>query len=298
MNESSSSAKPVVWDAETLWQQLAPLLPDLGVEVVARADSTNTQLLQRYRGALGPVAETAALPGRRAGDAQPCLLVADYQTAGRGRMGRSWLAAPGASLTFSLALPLAAVDWSGLSLAVGVALAEALDPTPPASGDGTEEAAPRIGLKWPNDLWLHERKLGGVLIETLAVGSQRLAVIGIGLNVLPMEGAAANPHHASLSEIDPQASAPAALHRIALPLVRSLREFEREGFAAFLPRYVPRDVLTGRQVRCGTIEGIAQGVSAEGGLRILTEGGEVLVTSNEVSVRLNPWEATTQSGQP
>src|SRR5436305_15350183 len=89
--------------------------------------------------------------GRRAADLQPCLLVAEHQTHGHGRNGRVWQAAPGASLTFSLALPLAPKDWSGLSLAVGVALAQALDP--PQAGAAASDA-PRIGVKWPNDLWL------------------------------------------------------------------------------------------------------------------------------------------------
>ena len=82
--------------------------------------------------------------GRRHGLLAPCLLVAERQTAGRGRHGRPWRSTPGASLTFSLAWPLTRADLSGLSLAVGVALADALDAT----------ATPRIGLKWPNDLWL------------------------------------------------------------------------------------------------------------------------------------------------
>ena len=111
----------------------------------------------------------------------PRALVAERQTAGRGRLGRTWESTPGASLTFSLAWPFAAgIDLSGLSLAVGVALAETLDPRP--------GAALRIGLKWPNDLWLvgsaePGRKLGGVLIETVARGAGRVAVIGIGINL-------------------------------------------------------------------------------------------------------------------
>ena len=115
---------------------------------------------------------------------QPCLLVAEEQTRGRGRLGRGWIASAGASLTFSLALPLAPEEWSGLSLAVGLALAEALDPMVQPG------APPRIGLKWPNDLWLVDgpgrgRKLGGILIETVSVGHRRMCVLGVGLNVLP-----------------------------------------------------------------------------------------------------------------
>ena len=123
---------------------------------MARSESTNSELLERARdrpdAQVGPVLGDAAptVPGvsaARQADTQPCLLVAEHQTAGRGRLGRSWQSARGASLTFSLALPLAPRDWSGLSLAVGVALAEALQPA-------GRDAPWRLGLKWPNDLWL------------------------------------------------------------------------------------------------------------------------------------------------
>ena len=125
------------WGAEALWEQLEPLLPGLSIEVLPSCTSTNTVLLDRARGAaietdaegtamVRRSVESAAF-GRRQIDVLPCLLVAEEQTAGRGRQGRQWHAEPGASLTFSLALPLAMSDWSGLSLAVGVALCEALD---------------------------------------------------------------------------------------------------------------------------------------------------------------------------
>jgi len=284
------------WGAEALWQQLVPLLPGLSVEVVHTTRSTNTTLLERARAApdtspggldaiVRPSVESGAF-GRRAVDLQPCLLVAEHQSAGRGRQGRAWHSALGASLTFSLALPLAIADWSGLSLAIGVALAEALDDT---SG-----GAPRIGLKWPNDLWLlgapsATRKLGGILIETVAAGTQRLAVIGIGLNVQPFEPVEANTGFAPLHELDTAATAPAVLARIALPLVRALKQFEREGFAPFAARFAARDALLGRSVTTTLPEvaqGIARGVSAKGELLVQTDTGIVSVASGEVSVRL------------
>ncbi|HJV95795.1 MAG TPA: biotin--[acetyl-CoA-carboxylase] ligase, partial [Albitalea sp.] len=125
------SDHPLRWGAEALWEELAPQLPGLSVEVVARIASTNSALLERARivvppsddgdlAQVRPSVESAAF-GRRAADLQPCLLVAEHQTHGRGRQGRVWQAAPGASLTFSLGLPLSPKDWSGLSLAVGVA---------------------------------------------------------------------------------------------------------------------------------------------------------------------------------
>ena len=300
------SEQPIRWGAEALWRQLVPLLPGLSVEVVPRVLSTNTSLLERARATPDVRDNTGADSadvvvrrsvesgafGRRAVDLQPCLLVAEHQSAGRGRQGRPWQSVPGASLTFSLGLPLAATDWSGLSLAVGVALCEALEP---ANSDG-----PQIGLKWPNDLWLMDgplhgaetgRKLGGILIETVASGTQRLVIIGIGLNVLPFDAVEANTGFASLHELDAAATAPTVLAKIALPLVRALQQFERDGFAAFAERFAARDLLRGRTVRTTSAEvpeGIARGVSLQGALLVQSASGIASVASGEVSVRLAP----------
>jgi BirA family transcriptional regulator, biotin operon repressor / biotin---[acetyl-CoA-carboxylase] ligase len=271
---------PLHWAAESLWQALQPVLPGAHVEVAAQLDSTNTQLLARAR--------------RPDADLAPCLLVAEAQTAGRGRLGRGWASTPGRSLTFSLGLPLAPAHWGGLSLAVGVALAEALEPAPGAE--------PQLLLKWPNDLWLRDarapaggRKLGGVLIETVAVGARRVAVIGVGLNVLP--GAADSPGGeaplahgaASLHELDAAASAPAALAAVALPLARAVARFEREGLAPFRAGYAARDLLRGRAVTLSggeSLEGVADGIDEQGALRVQAGGLCRLVSSGEASVRL------------
>lgn len=289
---------PIPWGAEALWQQLRTLLPGLSVEVLERCASTNSALLERARVEARPEPDNAdvivqrsvesAAFGRRAADVQPCLLVAENQTGGRGRLGRSWQSAPGASLTFSLSLPIARADWSGLSLVVGLALAEALDPRQGST-------PPRIGLKWPNDLWLMDgpaqgRKLGGILIETVAAGRTRLAVIGIGLNVTPLPAVEVGTGFACLHELDPALSAPAALHRIALPLVQALQRFENEGFAGFAASFAARDLLAGHPVRTtqqGLPEGIARGVDHSGALRVQADDGTMTsVTSGEVSVRL------------
>jgi len=294
VSEQSSSDRSLTWDSEELWRRLSPLLPDLSIEVLARCDSTNNQVLQRLRGASagGALPDGTRLPGRRASDTQPCLLVAEQQTAGRGRLGRTWQSASGASLTFTLALPMSPPNWSGLSLAVGVALAEALEPA-------AESEPPRLRLKWPNDVWYDERKLGGILVETLTVGDQRMVVIGIGLNVRPMEIGAVSTGYACICEFDAAATVPGVLHRVALPLVNALRAFEREGFPAFRTRFAARDVLDGRVVRSGGIEGVAQGVDADGALRVLSaDGSTQLITSNEVSVRASPWDQSTLSGSP
>jgi BirA family biotin operon repressor/biotin-[acetyl-CoA-carboxylase] ligase len=281
------------WGAQALWEQLEPLLPGLAVEVVRQADSTNTRLLERARGGAVPrgSAERSgpeAARGRRAADMQPCLLVAEQQTRGRGRMGRSWVAGAGASLTFSLALPLAPADWSGLSLAVGLSLAEALEPA----------AASRIGLKWPNDLWLLDaphagRKLGGILIETVAVGRHRLCVVGVGLNVLPLAaGADLSQGYACVQELDTEATAPRVLAQVAPSLTRALKAFESEGFAPLVGRYGRRDVLRGQPVSTTQPEvpqGVAEGVDTLGALQVRA-GSLHAVSSGEVSVRLRSRE--------
>jgi BirA family biotin operon repressor/biotin-[acetyl-CoA-carboxylase] ligase len=298
-----SDARHLHWDAEALWQRLAPLLPGISVEVVARCESTNTRLLERARESSGdpdaPITRPGQLEGdggpadrsrygRRAGDTQPCLLVAEHQTRGRGRLGRDWQAQPGTSLTFSLSLPFAPRDWSGMSLAVGVALADALEPP---AGD-----APRIGLKWPNDLWLLDapgrgRKLGGILIETVAVGPRRMCVVGCGVNVLPQPDGSPDlsSGYGCLAELDAAASAPHALAAVAPPLVQALRRFEAEGFAPFADAFARRDLLRGQRVTttaAEAAEGIAEGVDERGALRVRGEGGLHSVVSGEVSVRL------------
>ena len=136
------------WNVEALWAQLSKLLPGISIEVLARTDSTNTALLERVRNEARGGNVNAY--GRRSHDMQPCLLVAEHQTHGRGRMGRTWLSTAGGSLTFSLGLPLEMSDWSGLSLTMGCAIADALDPLLEAG------QTPRLQLKWPNDIWLME----------------------------------------------------------------------------------------------------------------------------------------------
>lgn len=268
------------WPAEALWQAVEPRLPGFSVEVLPSIDSTNTELMRRAR----------------AGLCDPTLLVAEQQTAGRGRLGRVWQSDVGASLMMSLGLPLAPADWSGLSLAVGVSVAESLQPVLPAEG-----AAPRIGLKWPNDLWVSgDRKLGGILVETASfVAPQgapaerapaiRYVVVGIGINVLPRSGEGMSMPPASLQELEPGLDAPAALLRIVAPLVAMLQSFEGYGFSPMQARFAQRDILQGRAVTLSDGQvGTAHGVGEDGALLVQTASGMQAVTSSEISVRPSP----------
>jgi BirA family biotin operon repressor/biotin-[acetyl-CoA-carboxylase] ligase len=248
--------------AERVWEAMAPGLPGFSVEVLTEIDSTNTELMRRAR----------------AGLLSPTLLVALSQTAGRGRRGKAWVSAPGDSLTFSLGLPLAPADWSGLSLAVGVSLADSLHP--------------EVRLKWPNDLWWRGRKLGGILVETGTQGNGRCAVVGVGLNlatpVLPELPPAEMPPvpPAGLRECLPDLDAGALLLRVLPTLVRDLQAFEALGFDAFAQRFAQRDALSGQAVRTSDgLEGTACGVGTDGCLRVLTADGMRDVSSAEVSVR-------------
>ena len=272
---------PIRWPAEAVWEAVAPLLPGFTVEVLPSIDSTNTELMRRAR----------------AGQTEPTLLVAEQQTAGRGRLGRVWQSDVGASLMLSLGLPMAPRDWSGLSLAVGVSVAESLQPTLPPLEPGQP---PRIGLKWPNDLWLSgDRKLGGILVETASfVAPQaahpapahgtaaRYVVVGIGINVLPRSGEGMSMPPGSLQDVEPGLDAPAALLRIVPPLVAMLQGFEACGFAPVQPRFAARDVLQGRPVTLSDGQtGTAHGVGEDGALLVHTAQGMQTVTSAEISVR-------------
>jgi BirA family biotin operon repressor/biotin-[acetyl-CoA-carboxylase] ligase len=270
----SLPTNPIRWPAEALWQAVSPLLEGFSVEILPEVDSTNTELMRRAR----------------AGRCEPILLVTEQQTAGRGRLGRQWVSEIGDSLTFSLGLPMAPAEWSGLSLAVGVSLAQSLQPQLPAAG----EDRLRLGLKWPNDLWLEgDRKLGGILIETASgiglTGPDRYVVIGVGLNVRAPDSQGLSTTPASLREVDAALDAPTALGRIVPPLVRALQAFALHGFAPVRAQFTERDLLLQREVNLSDgHSGLAQGVGPDGALLVQTAVGLRAVTSSDISVRPRP----------
>lgn len=267
--------QPIHWNAEALWQHIAPQLPGFSVEILPSVDSSNTELMRRARD----------------GQTDPVLLIAEQQTAGRGRLGRQWISGVGDSLMFSLGLPLTPKDWSGLSLAVGVSVAESLQPQLPAAGSHI----PRIGIKWPNDLWLEgDRKLAGILIETASfvgghqhdVHAPRYVVIGIGINIRPRPGDGMRTAPACLQDLDAALDAPTALACILPNLVAQVQSFAQSGFEPLLPRFAQRDLLAGREVVLSDgSTGLAQGVAADGGFLVRTANGVQAVTSSEISVR-------------
>ena len=245
------------------------LPPDWLIEKRDEIASTNSELMQRAR----------------AGDTRPTLLVAKHQTAGRGRLGRQWHDQAGDSLMFSLGLPLNPLNWSGLSLAVGLSIANSLDP----------EYRFKLGLKWPNDLWLgpmsQPRKLGGILIETAVLAgvaqASRYVVVGVGINIKAPHSEGLTMPAVGWAEVQAGASTDSLLSAILLPLVAHIQRFEREGFAPLQAAYAQRDLLQGQALALSNgLQGVGAGVDAQGVLQLDTATGRVGVASDEVSVRL------------
>ncbi len=268
-NNVSLATDLIRWPLEAIWQAIEPVLPGFTCEMLPTVDSTNTELMRRFK----------------SGALEPTLLVAEQQSAGRGRLGRHWHGQRGDSLMFSLGLLLEPADWSGLSLAVGISLAESLDAAHPAPA--------RIGLKWPNDLWLTgmptERKLAGVLVETASVDGLRYVVIGVGINICPVELTGQGTGQIApgcLQDVRPGTDAAQALQLVMAPLVQAVQAFAQFGFAPFQARFNARDVLAGRAVQLtGGMQGEAHGVTETGALLVHTSAGMKEITSSEVSVR-------------
>lgn len=214
------------------------------------------------------------------------LWLAERQTAGQGRRGRTWVSPLAAHLYLSVSrrFETGLPAMSGLSLAVGVAIAETL----------REMGFADVGVKWPNDLWAEGKKLGGILVQLRGSAKGPCeAAIGMGINVRMPRAQAVGIDQ---PWIDLSSLAPArVISRNALAsallegLVPALALFEREGLTPFLPRWRVLDVLAGRPVRVHddsrSHQGRALGITAHGALRLAEADGERHYHGGEVSVR-------------
>lgn len=259
-------------DAAAIRGQLpAPIDAQLaGLEVLAEAASTNTWLLER-------AART---------DSHAQVVFAEYQSAGRGRRGREWRSPFGSGLLLSIAWRFdnGPAALAGLSLAVGVAVARAIARCGVAG----------VGLKWPNDLYAGNAKLGGILIELRGEDTAGMtAVIGIGLNVNegpPAELDLRNPSTC----LRAVAGARQSRNRLAAAVVQALLEalpvFAHEGFGAFRDDWLAADVALGRDVTIdtgtGPLPGRVSGVDGDGALLLQHEGGQQRILAGDVSLRL------------
>jgi len=266
VNAQAGSGYRLAWPLDFLdRQRIRAALGSSGpsFELRKQVDSTNRLLVEEFR-------------HRHA-------VVAEFQRAGRGRRGRGWLSPPccGVWLSYGHRFECGLQRLSALSLAVGIGVAEAL----PAA----------VRLKWPNDLMVGGRKLGGVLIELRGAAEGPCeAVVGVGVNVrLPADPDAPAPDQpwTDLHAVDP---ATVDRSRLAGTLITALestcRRYGELGFDAFADRWRALDTLAGRVVEVtgpGPVRyrGRADGVNRRGELRVATGDGMREVDSGEVSVR-------------
>src|SRR5258706_2364254 len=258
--------------AATIAAAAAPVV--LAAETALQTGSTNADLMARAR-----VRAIIA----------PLVRATLHQSAGRGRLGRSWQSEPGSALLFSVALPLVAdtVVPAAATLACGVALCEALR----AEGIGAS-------LKWPNDIEVAGCKLAGVLTELALDGAgARSLVVGVGLNLWASDHLRANVGRpiATLDESIARATLAADredwIGRLAAACVQAVRQFERDGFVPFQPRFMARFAALGQTVDVAAqgariASGRALGVDGEGRLLLHVDGAIRAFSGGEISLRI------------
>lgn len=214
---------------------------------------------------------------------RPAAVIAQSQSAGRGQQGRSWFSPPGGAIYLTTIWPTTRPpsQLGGLSLAVGLAIRRML-------AHWQVEAQ----LKWPNDIWLDQRKLAGVLTEIVSAALGSSLLIGIGLNLRLPESASAEidqPWTELSHWLHPLPSRNQLIGRLLHELQQVLETFELAGFAAFSDEWRRADALRGRQVwlRNGNSaeQGHALGIDELGRLRIDVDGVIRAVSAGEVSIR-------------
>lgn len=240
------------------------------IEIHGQIDSTNRLAMER--------AQSGAPRGT--------VILAERQSAGRGRRGRSWVSPFGCNIYCSVVWEFnnGAAALEGLSLAVGVAAARAL----------TDVGVAGIELKWPNDVIWGGRKLAGILLEMTGDAAGRCQVIvGIGINVAMSDGEAAAVDQ-PWCDATTAAGRPVSRNRLIGLLLSHLLPvlvtFERDGFSEFQEAWSAFDGMKGRQVAIHfgdrVVLGLSAGVGANGALAVDTDIGRQWFHGGEVSLRL------------
>lgn len=264
-------AQPLHWlDAAQIMRFMGDEAEFLRLEILDQAASSNSLLLRR------------AAQGAACGS----VLAVEWQSAGRGRLGRGWQSGLGNALTFSLLwrFEKGLSGLSGLSLAVGVATVRALH----------ELGIDGVGLKWPNDVLHKESKLAGILLEAQGdMLGPSAVVIGIGLNLAIPEsvrGKIDQPVSDLLACGVPLRERNRVLALLLKHLTRMLREFALHGFASLRGEWESYHLFQQRPARLlmpdgSNIEGVVRGVTDEGALRLETRQGEKVFNAGEISLR-------------
>jgi BirA family biotin operon repressor/biotin-[acetyl-CoA-carboxylase] ligase len=218
---------------------------------------------------------------------RPQVFITECQLAGRGRRGRAWQSPFAANLYISIryTLPGGFAALGGLSLAVGVSVAEALRELEPALP---------IALKWPNDLLVDGAKIGGVLIELAGEMDGRVdVVIGVGLNgrMTAAQADAIDQRWIDLAAVLPQMPSRTDLASLVITrLMGMLPLFESDGFAAFAESFAQLDAVSGKNVIVRAVDqelvGVAAGVASDGALLLKTKDGLRSLYGGEVSLRI------------
>ena len=211
------------------------------------------------------------------------VVLAEQQTAGRGRRGRVWVSPLASNIYLSVrwhfTQGIACLE--GLSLAVGVVLADAL----------ASLGVPGVELKWPNDIWVEGKKLGGVLVEIGGdVNGDCHAIIGVGLNVaMPAESAAGiDQAWVDLASMGYCAGRNPLTAALIDHLLQMLASYQAQGFGAYRDAWLQRNALAGMEVSASgaqSMQGVVVGLTAGGGLIVRTASGEQVLNGGEISVR-------------
>lgn len=209
-------------------------------------------------------------------------VVAAAQTAGRGRRGRSWFAPPGAGLWLTVILrpPPDAPDMQALGLVAGVAVLDAVSSC----------GAVGVQLKWPNDVVVGGRKLAGLLVEADGIGGNApLVLVGIGVNLGARAAVAPPPEirerYVGFADVGPAPAAALLLERLLDALELWYGRWLRLGVGPVLDRWRQADALRGCRVRADAgrvVEGVADGITERGELRVETPAGTVCINAGEV----------------